>query len=407
MLKKIFSNELGRGAIVLFITINIFNFLNFLFQFLMGRILGPADYGILAVLISITYIYNVPVEAIQNITSSYTSELNVKKEYGKMKTLLIKGLKKAFRFGAVIFILSVIVSIFLAKFLRINFWLIVLTNIIIFHAFLIPVTRGVLQGRKQFGFLGNSMIAESFFKLVFSLLFVGLGWQVWGAMGGILVGVFAGIFLSIYFNKDILKKKAEKISFKGVYPRSIPYFVVMIVIFAALSIDILLAKRFFTAELAGKYAVLSMIGKVVFFATSAIGKAMFSLTCEKCDDRKEADKLFVKSMAILLGICFVAIVVFLICPELIVKVLYGSQYIEIAPLLVYSGIALSFLSLSNLALIYGLSQNAVKYSGFLFLFLVIEVVLLYLFNSSVSEYILAFMFSNIIMFIGSLFFLKR
>src|SRR3989338_1959753 len=96
-LKKKFSNELGRGAFILFITINIFNLLNFLFHFSMGRLLGPAAYGILAVLMSLVYIYNIPSEAIQNIISRYTSKFNIKKEHGKIKSLLFKGLFKGIK----------------------------------------------------------------------------------------------------------------------------------------------------------------------------------------------------------------------------------------------------------------------------------------------------------------------
>ena len=94
MIKKFFKSELGKGSLILFITMNLFNFFNFLFHFSMGRLLGPSDYGILAALMSLIYIYNVPVEAIQNIISRYTSTFNLKKEEGKTKFLVNKSLKK-------------------------------------------------------------------------------------------------------------------------------------------------------------------------------------------------------------------------------------------------------------------------------------------------------------------------
>ena len=78
MFKKSLSSGLGKGAIILFITLNIFNFLNYLFHFVMGRMLGPEDYGVLAVLMSIMLIYNIPTEAIQNLISRYTSKFNFK-----------------------------------------------------------------------------------------------------------------------------------------------------------------------------------------------------------------------------------------------------------------------------------------------------------------------------------------
>ena len=95
MFKKYLSSELGKGAIILFVTMNIFNVLNYLFHFAMARewMLGPEGYGTLAVLMSIIYIYGIPTEAIQNIITKLTSKLNVKHENKKIKLRLWAILK--------------------------------------------------------------------------------------------------------------------------------------------------------------------------------------------------------------------------------------------------------------------------------------------------------------------------
>ena len=114
MIKKFLSSELGKGAIVLLITMNLFWFFNFLFHFSMGRLLGPSAYGTLAVLMSIIYIYGVPTEAIQNLISNYVSKLNLKKEEGKIKFLMLRSLKKGFRLSFWFFIGLSFVSILLS-----------------------------------------------------------------------------------------------------------------------------------------------------------------------------------------------------------------------------------------------------------------------------------------------------
>jgi O-antigen/teichoic acid export membrane protein len=407
MFKKIFSDEFGKGAIILFITMNLFNVLNFLFHFIMGRMLGPEKYGVLAVLMSLIAIYNVPSEAIQNLISNYTSKFNLKKEFGKIRYLMTRALKKGFIISVFIFIIVAFLTLFLSKFLNINFWLVLMTNLIVFYSFLSPIPLGVLQGKKKFGLLGWNMVMISFLKLFFAIYFVILGWGLFGAMGGLILGIGAGFIISIYFNKDILEEKEEKVHFDGIYPKSVPYFIVMIVIFSALSLDIILARRFFSPELAGQYSVLSMIGKTIFFITGAIGKAMFPLTSEKTDDKKASFKLFRKSLLWLVIISLTMVFSFTLIPQWVINLLYGSQYLEMAPFLIYSGISLSFLAFANLVLIYKLSQNKLKKSYYLFVFLAIDIFLLYMFHSNILEYTLAFMVSNIIMFIGSLFFLKK
>ncbi len=407
MLKKFLGSELGKGAMILFIMMNIANLLNFVFHFAMGRMLGPEGYGTLAVLMSLMYIYSIPVESIQNLISKYTTKLNLNKNYGRIKFLMIKSLKRGFIFSLIIFLILIPISILISKFLEINFWLIVVANGFIFSAFSSPITKGVLQGRKKFKLFGISLVIESLIKISVGVLLVLLGMKIFGAIIGVLASVFFGIIISIYFNKDILEHKIEKIKFKEIYNQSVPYFITTIVILLVFSLDIILAKRFFSPEIAGKYAVLSMLGKMIFFATMSISKAMFPLASEKCENGEDSRKLFGKSILMILLMCVGAVLAFAILPKFIILILYGSQYIDMAQYLVYSGIAFSFLALSNLILIYGLSTNKLKKSGFLFVFLLIEITLLSLFHENVFEYILAFMFSNIVMFIGSLFLVKK
>ncbi|VVB80300.1 Polysaccharide biosynthesis protein [uncultured archaeon] len=400
-------SELKRGAIILFITINLFNFLNFLFHFVMGRMLSPAEYGTLAVLMSITYIYSIPSEAIQNLISRYTTTFNIKKEEGKVKFLMNKAIKKSLKVSLILFIIFGLFSIFLSYFIGVDFWLIVLSNVIIFGAFIGPVLRGVLQGRKKFSLLGMSLVIESSVKMILAMVLVAIGLKVYGAILGVVLGVFLGMFFAFYFNKDINEKKEEKERFEGIYSTSSKYFASMLFIFIIFSLDIILAKRFFSPEVAGQYAVLSMLGKMIFLGTAAFGKAMFPISSENTDKNQSSKKLFIKT-SLLVGICcLIAVAVYGLYPELVIKLLYGNQYLAIAPYLIYSGIALSLMAFTNLVLLYGLSTGKIKNTYYLGIILLIVLGILYFFSSSVEVYIKGFLISNIIMFIGViLFFIK-
>jgi len=150
MLKRIFSSELAKGSFTLLIMINIYNFVNYLFHFITARMLGPADYGVLAVLISFTNIFSIPSEAIQAIVSRSTSTYNLKKEPGKINALLSGFLKRGIQASILSFILFSILAVYLSATLHIPYSLFFLTGFVIFGIFLIPSVRGVLQGRKQF-----------------------------------------------------------------------------------------------------------------------------------------------------------------------------------------------------------------------------------------------------------------
>lgn len=407
-LKKLRKDELIRGSFVLFIMMNIFNFFNYLFHFFMARFLGPVDYGVLAVLMSIVYILAIPSEAIQTIISGYTSRFNVKKEYGKMKDLLYRSLKKGFVAALILFILYIPVAFLLAGFLNIQVYLLILTGLLIFYVFLFPILRGILQGRKKFKQLGFNMDIESFLKLILSIVFVFIGWRVYGAMTAVIMAGVIAFFLIFIYIKEIIKSEKKKADFKGIYSYSYPIFITMIAIVLIYSLDIILAKRFFSAELAGQYAVISMLGKMIFFGTAAIGKAMFPFTSENYESGKETESLFKKSMKITLILIGLTLIVFLLLPKLIISVLFGSAYVSASGILYIIGLAFSFISIANIILLYKLSTKRIrKASIFLLFFVVLQIILLGLFHSSLVQFSLALLAVNFLMFLYTLFLIRK
>ncbi|MFA4952588.1 MAG: oligosaccharide flippase family protein, partial [Candidatus Pacearchaeota archaeon] len=219
--------------------------------------------------------------------------------------------------------------------------------------------------------------------------------------------VLTGFIISLEFNRKILNSQEIKSDFKNIRLESVPYFVSMLIVTIILSYDIILAKAFFSSEIAGRYAALSMIGKIIFFGTMAVSKTMFPLTSEKKYKKENTSNLFKKSFLAVAFLCLVAIFTYALFPNLIINLLYGEQYLELSPFLFYLGISFSLLALTNLVLVYNLSTNSIKKPFYLFILFALGVVLLFLFHSTIFEYIIAFMVSNAIMFIGTLFLLIK
>lgn len=403
---KIGKGEIFRGSLILFVMMNIFNFLNYLFHFSMARLLGPVDYGVLAVLMSIAYVFNVPVEAIQTIVSRYTTKLNVKGEYGKIKYLLVRSIRKIFVFSSLIFIIYIPIAFFVSYFTNINAGLVIFTGFLIFGVFLLPVIWGVLQGRKKFKSLGGSMITESFLKLVISISLVLFGFKVYGAMAGVILGVTLALLLSFSLIKEVRKAEIKKIKIEGIYSYGFPVVTVMFIVILMASLDIIFVKAFFDSDIAGKYAVASMLGKMIFFGTVAISKAMFPLTSEEHDKGNKPREVFKKAFLIVFFLCFVAVIAYWLIPKLIIWILFGKQYLEISNILIFIALAFSFLSLTNLSLIYALSVYKKKISFFL-VFVLLEVLVFSLFHSNLLEFCIGFMTINFIMFLASLIFVAR
>ncbi|MDD5192841.1 MAG: oligosaccharide flippase family protein [Candidatus Nanoarchaeia archaeon] len=397
-----------RGSLALFIMINIFNFLNYFFHFSMARLLGPADYGILTVLMSFVYIFYIPSEAIQTIVTKYVSRLNIKNESGKIKDLTYRSLKKGFRYSIFLFLLFLPFAFFLSIFLNIDFLLLIITSTILFYVFSISIMRGVLQGKKKFTWLGINMIIESLFKVLLAIAFVLVGWKVYGAIGGLLMASLIALFSIFFAINEILISKKEKTDFNEAYSYGIPVLIATISIVLFYSLDIILVKGFFTDELAGKYAVASMLGKIIFFGTSAIGKTMFPLTSEIHEKGKDPLKILIRALEIVSILSVIALIIYLFFPKLIIGVLFGPEYVSISNILFIIGLAFTFLSISYVIILYNLSINKTKkLSVILPSFVILLIVLLSIFHSSLIQFSIIVLIINFLVFIYSLFLLKK
>jgi len=408
MMAKGVSNELVKGSFTLFIFMNLFNVFNYFFHFISARLLGPVEYGVLAVIMSMVFVFAIPADSIQVIISRYSTKYNLKNK-GIIKGLMGKAFKKFTLVGIVALIVFLAISPLISKFLSIDLRLIMLSGLILFSFFIIPITKGVMQGTKRFFSLGLASIFESFIKLCFAALFILLGWGVLGAVFGVLVGFFVSLLFSLLFLKDILKEKTIKNEeFGGIYSYSFPVLVSIIAITLFYSFDVIIAKRFFADEIVGQYAVISLIGKMLFFGTIPISRAMFPLISEKHDENKKLEgwNMLVKTFLIVLALDIIILICFAIFPDLIINILYGKGYLGLSSYLVYMGIAMSFLSFTNIALFYNLSTHRYKISFVILFFSVLQILLLMLFSKTIGQFILTFVIINFITFIASLFSLR-
>jgi len=410
-IKRLGGDELVRGSFLLFVMIVIFNLLNYVFQMSMARMLGPADYGILAVLMSFIYIFSIPSESIQTVITKYTSEFNAGKKFGKIRYLLSKGIRKSLLFASIIYVLLIPVAFFLSSYLKIESSLILITFLFIFYVFTLPLIRGVIQGQKKFFGLGLSLIIESAIKVIFSIMLVIIGWRVYGALIGLFMGSTLALIISVFMIREVLSAKKEGDEFKDIYRNSIPIVVSMIALTVMYSFDIILARRFFSPEIAGQFAFVSLIGKTIFFVSSAIGKTMFPMIAEDLEEgKKKSSKLFRKSILIVGMISIFALMLYFFWPREIIQIisLGSDQYLPSANILFILGVAYSFLSLCNIVLLYGISRNRLgKRSYTLLIFAGLQLVVLFIFNNNTVEYSLALMFSNLLILLYSVWITRK
>ena len=166
------------------------------------------------------------------------------------------------------------------------------------------------------------------------------------------------------------------------------------------SLDIIIAKRVFSPEIAGQYSFVSLIAKVIIFSNIAIAKAMFPMTSENFEKKKDTGALFKKALLFTGALSFVALLFYFLIPEFIVKILSlgDTRYLAASNVLFVLGIGFAALSFVNISILYKISLNQInKFRYDLVFFVILQITLLLIFNKSILEFSFAFTILNIIM----------
>lgn len=397
------NKALLGGSIILVVTFGIFNFLNYFYHLGMLRLLTVSEYGVLATLLSLIYIASIFTESMQTVLAKYAATEHDK---GKTKNIFMRSLRKAVAVGLGLFVIFLIGAYPLSILLKIPFLLLAVTGVIVFAIFLTAVGRGILQGRQQFKTLGMTMVLEGVVKLILGIAFVYIGWNVYGAIIGATLSVIAAFIYILYVLRPILNATEVHAQTPRIYRESLPVFIITFTILVFYNLDILMAKIVFDNETAGLYAITAIIAKTIFFATQPISKAMFPMTANQGKWRQKSN-VFRTALAILVGCIALALIAFYSIPQIIIFLFTGKSLPEVQAVLIYAAIAASLIALTNLVVLYRLSQGRISYAWIFILFVVVEAVLLYTFSANLMQFVLALMTSAAIFLWGSVMLLRE
>jgi O-antigen/teichoic acid export membrane protein len=403
MLKKTNSESLIKASIAILIAQAIFLIANFLYHFLSARLLGPAEYATVASIFSIFYLVTVGSSAIQNTATKYVSGFKAKKDYKKISLFFKRGFRKIFLVSLFLFAVYLAISPLIASFLNIPLIAVLISSPAIILFALVPFNRGILQGLQKFGSLGINLIAEGLIRLALALALIFLGLKSNGALAAVSIATLVAVLIT--FPSLKLEKAKGKINIdrKGLYRFVFISFIALFLVNAIYNMDVFLVKHFFSAEQAGHYAAISLLGKIVFFGATAIGLVMFPKVSEMhLNDRKKAGSIFMKALGFTLIISALITAVYFLFPNLIVSLLFGSEYESIIPLIGFFGIFMTFLSLSYICVLNKLALGRKKFIIILGIAAIAEIALISLFHSSLQQIVTILIILNAFLFISLL-----
>lgn len=353
------NHPLFSGSAIMIFGSNGVSFLNYLYHLLMGRLLGPVNYGELASIISLTGLLGIVSSSLSIVIIKYISSSQNKDEIGGM---IYWFQNKLIYISIIISIPLILFAPFISAFLHIdNFFLIILAILVFVISILSLIYRSTLQGLLQFKQFVYSLFFENSSRLFIGLGLVYMGFQVLGAVSALVLSTIFGVFISRYYVKNYLgiRDKPPK-NIKAIILYTLPVTIQSVATTSLYSTDVLLVKHFFSSHDAGIYAALSTLGKIIFFATGPIGSVMFPQVSKMQSTGGNFNKVFMYSLGLTTALTIFALFIYWQFPALVINLLYGSLYIEGSNLLVWFGIFMSLFTLSMLFISFNLSLGRTR-----------------------------------------------
>ena len=265
---------------------------------------------------------------------------------------------------------------------------IILIGISIVFSFVAPVNFGVLQGLQNFKQLGLNQSLVFILRLGFGVLLVSWGLGLNGAALAFAISTALVILFTFVPLRGILKHKMSRdIDAPAVYR----YYWNVLLVFAGFilitNIDVILAKHFFTAAQAGYYVAAAVLSKIAYFLSGIITTVMFPKAVEMHSTRSNARPILRKGLLYMILLLVLLVSSYLAVPDFIVSFFFGSGYSESAMLIGLLAIAMSFVAVSNVIAFYNMSVSRMGFVYIILAFAVAEIPLLFLFHSTVMEFV--------------------
>lgn len=360
------AGGLASASLLLMISMTVVNAGNYVYNLIMGRWLGPAMFADVSLIVTLLLVITFITVPLQLVAARYSALAVAEGNLEPLAAMRRWLTRVALVIGLVLVAIFCLPSRYWS-----NFFNTASAAPFLLFGWALPfglmqgVNRGILQGQTRFLTLAATYQVEMWSRLLLGVLLVWAGYSANGAVLGISLSFVLTWLASLTARRDLpaggvlpneLRSAAAAFAF--------PVLVAQISQILINNSDILLVRRFYPPEQAGQYAALALVGRMVFFATWSVVTTMFPIVAQRHQKGEPHRHLLWISLGIVGSISSLVLLATVLFPEAIVNILFGAQYLSIAPLLWLYALATALYALANVVINYRLSLGQGRETGF-------------------------------------------
>jgi cellulose synthase/poly-beta-1,6-N-acetylglucosamine synthase-like glycosyltransferase/glycosyltransferase involved in cell wall biosynthesis/O-antigen/teichoic acid export membrane protein len=392
------GEAIGAGILIASSVFN--NFFNFLYNAFLSHSQGItlADFGTISLMGSFISILQIPTSALSR-TVTYRSGFLLGKFSTAPKQFWSYIRENAFKISLVATAIWLILSPLLPGFFGSNSALpFILFSPIWIIGTLSAVDGGFLAGNTRFTLLAVTSVLASISKFLFTLVFIRLGLTSF---------VYATIPLSSFISFIFTWQAARKLRSVKPLPdvATITHFpahffstsvLQSISTLSFLSLDIVLAKIFLTPNQAGQYALISLIGKIVYFAGTIVSQFITPVVSRAEGAGKNSRPIFFQLLLISTLVSLMGAVVFGFFGKFTAPVLFGPKILPVVGLLPWFTLAMVAFAIASNIVNYYQIRHQYLFSYLSVLTAPIQIFFLYVARRNLEAFIAAMFYYGIL-----------
>jgi O-antigen/teichoic acid export membrane protein len=318
---KSLQARIFSGSVVLLSGSGLTTAINLAYNLVIARYLGPKSFGHATVVYTLLTLLSAVTLSYQIVCSKIVAK--VQSEEGKTAAYRMFH-RSAWACGLGVALVLLVFQRGIADYLNLPDSILV-ALLAIGAAFYVPLgcRRGYIQGTYGFRGLATNLVVEGAVRLGGSYLLVLMGLGVRGVIGANAAAV-AVAYLVI--PPKLISKVASPISLWNAVlemGQALFFFSGQVLIN---NCDIVLVKHLFSAEEAGLYAAIAMVGRVIFSFSQAVVNSTFPLVAGTRREERRNFQVLATSLGLVVTIGSVLAIALYLTPPWIWSTLFGSGF---------------------------------------------------------------------------------
>ncbi len=396
---KALRQKLLGGSLTLLAGSGLVGVANLLYNVITARMLGPTGFAHATAVYTLLMLASALTLSFQVVCAKYVASHEGEREKAVIFTSLhLRSWIAGIAIGLLLFLFNRAITSYLQLPDRALIDLLALGT-----AFYIPlgVRRGYIQGIQSFSSLAINLMVEGLVRLGGAYFLIKFGLGVEGAVLASVAAVIASYFVA---------KPSPNLKLR--LPHRIPISsaegVQAIVFFAGQGVinnfDIVLMNHFFISEMAGIYAAVSLVGRLINMCAWSVVNTMFPVSAAARHSDREARPVLFMSLSLVFLILLLLTFGLWIIPSFVWRTLFGAHfevgnYGGLAPLLILYAIATGIYSLTSVMITYEMSRKIANTGWVQLAFSGVLILGIYFLHGSLRQVVLERLFLMVAMFV--------